>query len=94
MNGDAPLHFGDRRRIACCLEQPCCVFAHSDLDGGQPGADCLTPQLRTNGRLATVTNATCPDRRCLPGYAKFGEERSFNDAPSRGLEAANGGFEA
>jgi hypothetical protein len=76
------------------LEQPRCVFAHSNFDGGQPGADCLTPQLRTNGHLATVTNATCPDPSLSTGYAEFGGEKSFNDAPLRDLKVANGGFEA
>jgi hypothetical protein len=41
-----------------------CVCAHSEFDGGQPDADCLTPQLRTNGRLADgMTDVKlCPKR--------------------------------
>jgi hypothetical protein len=39
---------------------------HSQFDGGQPGADCLTPQLRTNGHLATDTK-----RNLLKSVAVF-----------------------
>ena len=52
-----------------------CVCAHSNFDGGQPDADCLTPQLRTNGRLAdgmkgresVRKDATCPNPVAAPG---------------------------
>ena len=51
-----------------------CVCAHSNFDGGQRDADCLTPQLRTNGRLAdgmkgresVRTDATCPHPVAAP----------------------------
>ena len=39
--------------ITGSIEEPVRVCTHSEFDGGQPGADCLTPQLRTNGHLAT-----------------------------------------
>jgi hypothetical protein len=29
------------------------LYTQRRFDGGRPGADCLTPQLRTNGHLAT-----------------------------------------
>jgi hypothetical protein len=40
-------------QVADSVEEPGCVGAHSQFDGGQPDADCLTPQLRTNGHLST-----------------------------------------
>ena len=44
-----------------------CVCAHSNFDGGQPDADCLTPQLyqrpsRRRDVNLSKRDATCPDR--------------------------------
>jgi len=51
------------------------LCTHSKFDGGQPEAGCLTPQLRTNGRLAdgmkgresVRKDATCPNPVAAPG---------------------------
>uniref|UniRef100_UPI003899C7B0 hypothetical protein n=1 Tax=Mycobacterium sp. HUMS_1102779 TaxID=3383487 RepID=UPI003899C7B0 len=37
------------------------LFTQPRFDGGQPGADCLTPQLRTNSRLQQIMKATFSD---------------------------------
>jgi len=78
-----------KRECSSCHPPPCgsdrpqstprrfrfgCVCAHSNFDGGQRDADCLTPQLRTNGRLAdgmkgresVRTDATCPHPVAAP----------------------------
>jgi hypothetical protein len=44
----------DLRRwpVVYFADEPRCVCAHRPkFDGGQPGADCLTPKLRINGHL-------------------------------------------
>lgn len=44
---EAPRQLPARRRAVLRL------CTQRRFDGGRPGADCLTPQLRTNGHLAT-----------------------------------------
>ena len=50
------------------------LCTHSKFDGGQPDAGCLTPQLRTNGRLAdgkttAITGLVRPRRPAARAYA-------------------------
>lgn len=55
------------------------------FDGGRPGADCLTPQLRTNGHLATDYKRNLSKSVAYPpGYATCGEDRKMEHGPPRG----------
>jgi len=58
-------------------KEPGCICVHSQFDGGQPDADCLTSQLRTNGHLATdhkrnllKSIAVSQDMPCLAGIER------------------------
>lgn len=56
-----------------------CLCTQRRFDGGRPGADCLTPQLRTNGHLATdYERSLLKSVADSQGYAICGEDRRLN----------------
>jgi transglutaminase-like putative cysteine protease len=58
-DGD-PSRTGGSALITDSLRAVLRLFTQRNFDGGQPGADCLTPQLRTNGRLAANPERNLP----------------------------------